>query len=73
MTIQVVKETANLELWDSESVSEERGLDSKGKATVKKRLEHLCPLEPSAMMEMFYSVLSNMVATSHMWLLSTLM
>lgn len=73
MTIQMVKETANLELWDSESRSEERGLDSKGKTIVKKRLEHLCPLEPSAMMEMFYSVLSSMVATSHMWLLSTLM
>lgn len=47
-------------------MSEERGLDSKGKARVNKHLEQLCLLGPLAMMEMFYSVLSSMVATSHM-------
>ena len=47
-------------------MSEGRGLGSKGKTKVKKHLEQLCLLGPLAMMEMFYSVLYNMVATSHM-------
>ena len=34
-------------------------------------LHHHGPVELSAMMDVIYSVLSNMVATSHVWLLST--